>query len=204
MCISVKNRKQTVNSMCICQAWHYVESFSGPAPRVLAVATPALSLQSGSGAPCYAVAAYSDGSLQCLLRDSLQQVGSTEIPKLLLRTSDQAETGGGSPAKKRPRPSSAAASPIRSLSFTATGNALVAVDATGQIYAYCVSPISDPGGSHTPAFLSTMLEYCLVSGIDSWDVTACARAGHIEAVCERLEENFAKQSTNVKEYYDTR
>ncbi len=182
-----------------------MESFTGPAPSVLALATPPVSLQAGPDAPCYVVAAYGDGSLQCLLRDSLQQVGSAEVPNL---SDDDPSRGraecAGSPSKKRARPSGVSAPPVCSVSFSATGNALVVVDALGRLRAYRVSPISDPGGAHTVPFLVTMLEYCLVSGRDCWDVTACARAGHVEAACERLAENFGRQQPSVRAYYETR
>ena len=40
-----------------------------------------LDIQTGRGAACYVTIAYSDGSIQCLLRDSLQQIGSADLPK---------------------------------------------------------------------------------------------------------------------------
>ena len=53
--------------------------------------------------------------------------------------------------------------------------------------------IEFPCGLHSPNNLVTMLEYCLVSGYDWWDLTICAKPGHLEAICERLTEDFNKQ-----------
>ena len=62
-------------------AWHYVEQFSGPASQIVAVATPTFCYQTGRAAACYVTVAYSDGSIQCLIRDNLQQIGSVDLPK---------------------------------------------------------------------------------------------------------------------------
>jgi hypothetical protein len=70
---------------CVMQVWHYVETFTGHASQIVALATPHSTLQSGSNAPCYVTAAFSDGTIQCLLRDSLQQIGSVELPKTGMR-----------------------------------------------------------------------------------------------------------------------
>ena len=61
--------------------WLYVEVFTGNASQVVSLSTPATSLQTGTGSPCYVTVAYADGTVQCLLRDSLQQIGSVDLPK---------------------------------------------------------------------------------------------------------------------------
>ncbi len=185
------------------QAWRYVETFTGPSPSVLALSTPPVSLQSGPEAPCYVMAAFGDGSIQCLLRDSLQQVGSVDLPSLGGNSTSPSSSAGGSPSRKRKGESPSAT--LRSLSFATTGNALVAVDSVGHLFAYRVSPISDPGGPHTVPFLATALEHCLVSGRDPWDAAACAASpAHLDAACERLQDNFSRQAPGVRAYYGAR
>ena len=64
--------------------WEYVEVFTGPSSQVVSVATPFTTPQTGYGSPCYVAVGYSDGSVQCLLRDSLQslqQIGSVDLPR---------------------------------------------------------------------------------------------------------------------------
>ena len=89
-------------------------------------------------------------------------------------------------------------------SFTATGNVLCTIDSLGQLYLYRLSPISDPCGPHVAASLQTMFEFCLVSSLDWWDLTVCLKPTDVEAVCNRLEENFSKQNEKVKDYYHSR
>jgi mediator of RNA polymerase II transcription subunit 16 len=171
--------------------WKYDEVFTGPPSQVVSLSTPLSTLQTGTGSPCYVAAAYADGSIQCLLRDSLQHIGSVELPKTGNILDDP------TPAKK----SRSSAVEICSLSFTATGNALVAIDSLGQIYLYRMSPISDPGGPHTVPYLVTMFEYCLASGIDFWDLTICAKLSHIDTLCEKLTENFDLQPPHIRSFY---
>ena len=64
--------------------------------------------------------------------------------------------------------------------------------------------IEFPGGLHSPNNLVTMLEYCLVSGYDWWDLTICAKPGHLEAICERLTEDFNKQPPALQQLYWSR
>lgn len=173
-------------------AWHYVEQFSGPVSQIVSVTTPKYCFQTGRAAACYVTVAYSDGSIQCLIRDNLQQIGSVDLPR--------AGNLNEEPSVKM----SKASVTICDMSFTSTGNVLVTIDSLGQLYLYRMSPISDPGGPHVPATLQTMFEFCLVSALDWWDVSVCLKPSHVETVCSRLEEVFNKQSKSVQDYYQTR
>lgn len=175
-------------------AWHYVEQFSGPVSQIVSVATPKRSFQTGRAAACYVTVAYTDGSIQCLIRDNLQQIGSVDLPK----------AGNLSEELQPSSKMSKASVTICDMSFTATGNVLVTLDSLGQLYLYRMSPISDPGGPHVPATLQTMFEFSLTSALDWWDVTICLKPAHVEAVCLRLNEEFEKQSKPMQEYYHTR
>lgn len=64
-----------------CKIWTHVGMFTGPSAQVVSMATPRSTLQSGAGSPCYVTVGYSDGSIQCLLKDSLLQIASVDLPK---------------------------------------------------------------------------------------------------------------------------
>ncbi|CAB4065853.1 MED16 [Lepeophtheirus salmonis] len=89
---------------------------------------------------------------------------------------------------------------ISDMAFTPTGNALVVVDTSGQLYLYRMSPISDPGGPHTVNYAVTMFEYCLVSGRDWWDVLICCKPSMAEAICDKLTESFQNQTQDTQRY----
>ena len=93
--------------------------------------------------------------MQCLLRDSLQQIESVELPR-----GGNLGWGGKTvaPALTICRYRRAwqlifvHANLSCSLSFTATGNCLVVIDSLGQLYLYSMSPIADPGGPSSAPF----------------------------------------------------
>jgi hypothetical protein len=101
------------------------------------------------------------------------------------------------------------------------------MDTIGQMFVYRMSPSSDPGkykvkhicfrhfpltslplcqgGPYTIDGLASLLEYCLASGIDFWDVSLClAKIGQVDHLCERLNEVFQMQPTNIKDFYFVR
>ena len=172
--------------------WHYVQQFSDSLTQIMAISTPRYSYQTGRAAACYVTIAYSDGSIQCLIRDNLQQIGSVDLP----RAGNLSEE----PSVKMARSSVT----ICDMSFSATGNALVTIDSLGQLYFYRMSPITDPGGPHVPVGLQNMFEYCLVSGFDWLDVSICMKPSQVESICQKLQEDFEKQSKSNQDYYFSR
>ena len=156
-------------------AWHYIEKFSvsGLTSQIVSVATPLRCFQTGRAAACYVTIAYSDGSIQCLIRDNLSQISSVDLPKSGNLNDDDNNFQGSSTKKTKTSVN------ICQMAFSATGNALVTIDSLGQLYIYRMSPITDPGGPHVPAELQTMFEYCLVSGLDWWDLTVCMKSSQV-------------------------
>ena len=61
--------------------WRYSDEFSGGGAGVVALATPRSSVMGGKKPACYVAVAFSDGSVQLLLRDSLAQIASVELPR---------------------------------------------------------------------------------------------------------------------------
>lgn len=54
------------------------------------------------------------------------------------------------------------------------------------------------------AYLVTMFEYCLVSGLDCWDLSLCAKTQHLDQLCLKLDENFDLQPPNFQNFYLSR
>ena len=62
--------------------WRFIAEFAGGgASRVNVLATPRSSLIGGDKPSCYVIVGYADGSIECLLRDGLQQVASVQLPR---------------------------------------------------------------------------------------------------------------------------
>ena len=209
----------------IVPVWQYQELFvaGSSSAQVVKMSTPHSAFQTGRASACYVTIAYTDGSIQCLLRDSLQQIGCVDIPKSgnpqsTLQNDTYPYTGQS--AAKVSRMSSVA---ICDAAFSANGNVLVVVDSLGQLYTYRMSPISDPGGPHAPDSIVLMLTKCLLSGYDWWDISVCCAAvslagnkgipgqssntaslSPIDVICEKLTEDFSKQPPAIQSYYFSR
>lgn len=56
------------------------------------------------------------------------------------------------------------------------------------------------GPSLTLGYACTLLEYCLVTGLDWLDVLLCLRASMIETLCERLDASYTRQTQPIQQY----
>ena len=173
--------------------WKYTDEFSGGGCGVVAISTPRSSVMGGSRPACYIAVAFTDGSVQCLLRDSLQQIESVELPR------------GGSLGWGKTTSQRSGGLTISSLDFSSTGNCLVVADSLGQLYLYSMSPIADPGGPSSAPYTVQALEYCLVSGRDWWDLAIAFKPpSKLEAICDKFSESFLRQPAGLQRYYHSR
>ena len=53
----------------------------------------------------------------------------------------------------------------------------------------------------TVPYACTLLEYCLVSGLDWWDLLVSLRPSMLEAVCERFTESYNRQQPSVQQFH---
>lgn len=53
----------------------------------------------------------------------------------------------------------------------------------------------------TVPYACTLLEFCLVTGLDWWDLLVCLRANMLEAVVEKFTENYNRQNAACKQFY---
>ncbi|KMQ93317.1 mediator of rna polymerase ii transcription subunit 16-like protein [Lasius niger] len=68
------------------------------------------------------------------------------------------------------------------------GCVLLACDTHGNLYLYKLLP-------------DGTTEYCLVTGLDWLDILLCLRSSMIEALCERLDVSFNRQSQSTQQYH---
>jgi hypothetical protein len=53
----------------------------------------------------------------------------------------------------------------------------------------------------TVPYACTLLEYCLVTGLDSWDLLVSLRPSMMDTVCERFTESFNRQLQHVQQFH---
>ncbi|XP_075213152.1 mediator complex subunit 16 [Lycorma delicatula] len=166
--------------------WQHQSYYRVPM-SVTCVTTCKVSVTTSVPAPSYVVVSFSDGTIHCLYRDSLKQMASTSIV-----------TGWREDEVKHQRLSIS----IAAMDLTWLSSVLIVADKKGQIYVYRLHPISEPGGGPMSIQLATtLLEYCLVTGLDWWDILISLRPNILDAVCDRLTENFNRQPAAVQQYH---
>ncbi|XP_063237513.1 mediator of RNA polymerase II transcription subunit 16 isoform X2 [Bacillus rossius redtenbacheri] len=172
--------------------WQQQSHFSAPSP-VVCVTTSKLSLTTATPPPFYVMVALGDGSIHCLYRDLLKQIASTSL-NLSWR---HEEAGGGKQQRLSPR--------ISHLDMSWLGCVLLAADTLGQLYLYRLLPVAEPvcvvGGPMTVPYACTLLEYCLLTNFDWWDLLVSLRPSMMDTVCERFTESFNRQPPAVQHFY---
>ncbi|XP_047102177.1 mediator of RNA polymerase II transcription subunit 16 isoform X1 [Schistocerca piceifrons] len=178
------NQSEPYKTMVWQHQCHYVAQCP-----VVCVTTSKLSLVSAVPPVGYITVALSDGSIHCLFRDTLKQAAQTS-QNVIARNDDTPST---KQQKLHIR--------ISHADMSCIGLVLAAVDAQGHLYVYRLSPFSEPSGPISVSCASTLLEYCMMTGFDWWDVLVSLRPEIIDAVCERFSENFNRQSAPIQQFY---
>lgn len=139
---------------------------------------------------------FQDGSIQILHRLSLHTMGvfygvPPEEPAL-----KRARTGPG------PGP----VLHFKALQFSWTSLALAGVDSQGKLHLLRVSPslgqVLDP--NTTLRHLLFLLEYCMVTGYDWWDVLLHVQPAMVHNLVEKLHEEYMRQNQALQQVLATR
>ncbi|GIX93699.1 mediator of RNA polymerase II transcription subunit 16 [Caerostris extrusa] len=166
---------------------HHISSTSPSS--VVAMATPRLSIYDANPPPSYILVAYKDNSIKCFYRESLQLACNISVNTGSHRR-DEHTMYSHQQGIMKPYFHSAA---ISDMQLSWTGCTLVAIDSLSQVFLYRLCPVTDIGGPMTTSYALTVLEYCLVTGTDWWDVVLSLRPGWIESICEKFTESFNRQ-----------
>ncbi|XP_071040788.1 mediator of RNA polymerase II transcription subunit 16 isoform X2 [Parasteatoda tepidariorum] len=167
--------------------WQHHTSSTSPS-GVVAVATPRLSIYDANPPPSYILVAYKDNSIKCFYRESLQIVGNICVNTGIHRRDEHSMYSHQSGMKQYMHGAA-----VSDMQLSWTGCTVIAIDSLSQLFLYRLGPITDPGGPMSVSYALTVLEYCLMTGTDWWDVVLGLRPGLIETICEKLTESFNRQ-----------
>ncbi|XP_012243503.1 mediator of RNA polymerase II transcription subunit 16 isoform X1 [Bombus vosnesenskii] len=165
--------------------WQHQSQYRCQSP-ITAIATTKLSIVTTLPPPSYVVVALADSSIHCLSRDCLKEVAYSSL-NMAWRSEE--------PNNKYFRNSVS----ITNIDLSWLGCVLLACDTRGNLYAYKLLP--DGGPSLTLSYACTLLEYCLVTGLDWLDILLCLRSSMIEPLCERLDVSFNRQLQPIQQYH---
>ncbi|KAK6618699.1 hypothetical protein RUM43_013090 [Polyplax serrata] len=168
--------------------WQHQSQFRATS-QILCVTTSKLSITSNVPPPSYIIVAFADGTIHCLFRESLKQVSTTNINNAF-RNDDPTMAKHQKLSVK-----------VSKMDISWLGNVLMCIDTHGQLYLYRLTPISEHGGPITVPYACTLLEYCLVTGLDWWDLLVSLRSSMLEAVVEKFTESFNRQNSASKQFY---
>ncbi|XP_067287852.1 mediator of RNA polymerase II transcription subunit 16 isoform X2 [Pseudorasbora parva] len=143
--------------------------------------------------------AFHDGSIQILHRLSLHTMG------VFYGSSGSSQRVGEEPAIKRQR----AGGPtlhFKALQFSWTSLALVGVDNHGKLHMLRVSPSMGQMLDMNTLLrhLLFLLEYCMVTGYDWWDVLLHAQPTMVHNLLEKLHEEYMRQNQALQQVLSTR
>ncbi|XP_013136065.1 PREDICTED: mediator of RNA polymerase II transcription subunit 16 [Papilio polytes] len=81
------------------------------------------------------------------------------------------------------------------------GAVCAAIDTHSQLYLFKLSPAADIPTTLSVQHTTLLLEYAMVSGYDCSDVLMTLKSNIVEAVYDRLTENFQRQPQTFQQYY---
>lgn len=147
------------------------------------IATPKMLMSNAPNAPCYIVLAFKNNKIKALSRSLKEELcynlnsfwETKDVKKVFSNIC------------------------VADVDLSWLGNSVVASDNVGNFYVIQVQN-AELAGPLNSAHAVTMLEYCLVSGIDFWDVAMSLKSHMLETVCERFSENFNKQLPSVQQH----
>ncbi|XP_043684832.1 mediator of RNA polymerase II transcription subunit 16 isoform X1 [Vespula pensylvanica] len=164
--------------------WQHQSQYRCQSP-VTAITTTKLPIVTTLPPPSYVIVALADSSIHCLNRDCLKEVSYSSL-NMAWRQDE--------PSNKYFKSSIS----LAHMDISWLGCVLLACDTYGSLYLYKLLP--DGGPSLTLGYACTLLEYCLVTGLDWLDVLLCLRASMIETLCERLDASYTRQTQPIQQY----
>lgn len=81
------------------------------------------------------------------------------------------------------------------------GNLLLVTDTDGHLHLFKLPPQIESSSPLTVPYATTLLEYCLVTGLDWLDLLLAVKIGMLDPLCERFTESFNRQSTAIQQFY---
>ncbi|XP_071053506.1 mediator of RNA polymerase II transcription subunit 16 isoform X2 [Onthophagus taurus] len=166
--------------------WQYQSNFQHN-HKVVSLATSKLTILNNVSSN-YIVAAFADNSIHCLNRDSLKILASTSLH--IVPANDE-------PLYRKPR----TIPDILHIDMSWLGNILLVIDVDGFVHMFKLLPQIDNLIPLSVPYATTILEYCLITGLDWLDLLLVLRPTMLDALCDRLTESFNKQTPATQQFF---
>lgn len=137
----------------------------------------------------YIVVTYADNTIHCLCRDSLKPIANTKL-SMMPRYLEESNAKYQKIDTK-----------ISNIDMSWLGNILLIVDSDDSLHLFRLPPQIDSSQPLSVPYCTTILEYCLVTGLDWLDLLLVLRPGLLDALCDRLSESFNRQPSSLQQFY---
>lgn len=163
--------------------------------------------------------AYKNSSICCLRKEDLQPIGES-LDLSDDSTNRNGRSGGPDldtkspykmyhpnrpnirPSPKTPASKRAKSNYITDIQLSTNQTTFVAIDSMSQLHVVKLpSLISCQDAADEEAYLQYLLEYCLVTGNDWWDVMICAKRESIETICDKFHDAYERQPKQMQKKY---
>ncbi|XP_017783710.1 PREDICTED: mediator of RNA polymerase II transcription subunit 16 isoform X2 [Nicrophorus vespilloides] len=135
----------------------------------------------------YIVVAFADNSIHCLYRDTLKSICNITL--------------GNLPSEEHFSKYSRSSHRIHTIDMSWLGNVLIVIDADSYIHVFKLPPQIESSTPLSVPYATTMLEYCLMTGLDWLDLLLVLRSGMLDPLCDRFTESFNRQPSSIQQYY---
>lgn len=135
------------------------------------------------------MATFADNSIHCLYRDSLKSVANSSL--------NLSQRYGDEHSSKYMKLSTR----ISHIDMSWLGNVLLIIDSDSYLHLFKLPPQIESSTPLSVPYATTILEYCLMTGLDWLDLLLVLRSGMLDAVWERLTESFNRQVPAVQQFF---
>lgn len=91
---------------------------------------------------------------------------------------------------------------ITDIQVTTNQSVFVAIDSLSQIHTIELPPLVPcQDGKDYETYLQYLLEYCLITGNDWWDVLVCIKDHSIDSICDKFHDAYERQPKHMQRKY---
>ncbi|CAG9855995.1 unnamed protein product [Phyllotreta striolata] len=167
--------------------WQY-QCYFNYKNSVTALSTSKLSLVNNVSSG-FVVVTYADNSIHCLCKDTLKPIVNTAL-SVMPRYLDE-------PNCKYQKVSTN----ISNIDLSWLGNVLICLDSDDSLHLFKLPPQIESSTPLSVPYCTTILEYCMMSGLDWLDLLLVLRPAMLDPICDRLTESFNRQPVYVQQFF---
>lgn len=91
---------------------------------------------------------------------------------------------------------------LQNIQITCNQMTMIGIDSKSQLYAFKLPPLLEcQDNGDLEVYTQYLLEYCLVTGNDWWDVLVSTKQNSIDSVCDKFQVSYLNQPKHLRDTY---